>query len=44
MGLGRKIFVQRVLRHKHGLPRETVDAPTLEVFRATLDGILGSMT
>jgi len=25
------------------LPREVVDAPSLEVFKATLDGALGSL-
>ena len=33
-----------VVRHWHRLPRETVDAPSLEVFKARLDGALGSLS
>jgi len=31
-----------VVRHRHRLPREAVDAPSLEVFKARLDEFLGS--
>ena len=31
------------VRHWHRLPREAVDAPSLEVFKARLDGTLGSL-
>jgi len=34
----RKFFTTRVVRHLHRLPREAVAAPSLEVFRARLDG------
>jgi len=37
-----KFFTQRVVGHWHRLPREAVNAPSLEVFEARLDGALGS--
>ena len=39
----KKFFTQRVVRHWHRLPREAVDAPSLEVFKARLDGVLSSL-
>ncbi|KAK4826210.1 hypothetical protein QYF61_006154 [Mycteria americana] len=33
----------RVVRHCNRLPREVVDAPSLEVFKATLDGALSNV-
>ncbi|KFP88736.1 hypothetical protein N310_04940, partial [Acanthisitta chloris] len=33
----------RVVRHRHRLPREEVDAPTLAVFKARLDGTLRNL-
>jgi len=33
----------RVVRHWHRLPRETVDAPSLEVLKIRLDGALSSL-
>ena len=33
-----KIFPVRVVRHWHMLPREAVAAPSLELFKARLDG------
>ena len=37
-------FTMRVVRCWHRLPREAVDAPSiLEVFKARLDGALGSL-
>jgi len=38
----KKFFTQRAVRHCHRLPRETVDSPFLVVFKARLDGALGS--
>ena len=32
-----------MVRHWHSLPREAVDAPSLEVFKARLDGALGNL-
>ncbi|GAB0203109.1 hypothetical protein GRJ2_002776500 [Grus japonensis] len=39
----KKFFPVRVVRHWHRLPREAVDAPSLEVFKARLDGALGNL-
>ena len=39
----RKFFTRRVVRFWNGLPREAVDAPSLEVFKARLDGALGNL-
>ena len=35
--------MQRVVTHWNRLPKEAVDAPSLEVFKATLDVALGSL-
>ncbi|KFV43042.1 hypothetical protein N341_04744, partial [Tyto alba] len=36
----KKIFMMRVVRHWHKLPGEAVAAPSLEVFKARLEGAL----
>ena len=38
-----KFFTERVVRCWHRLPGDVVDAPSLEVFKARLDGTLGSL-
>ncbi|KFV12459.1 hypothetical protein N340_06516, partial [Tauraco erythrolophus] len=39
----KKLFTQRVVRYWNRLPREAVDAPSLEVFKARLDEALGNL-
>ncbi|KFO08906.1 hypothetical protein N312_01489, partial [Balearica regulorum gibbericeps] len=39
----KKFLTVRVVRHWNRLPREAVDAPSLEVFKARLDGALGNL-
>ena len=38
-----KFFTRRVVRPWNRLPREVVDAPSLEVFKTRLDGALGNL-
>jgi len=37
------VFTQRVVTHWHRLPKEVVDGPSLEAFKARLDVALGSL-
>jgi len=39
----RKLFPQRVVMHWNRLPKEAVDAPSLEALKARLDVALGSL-
>ncbi|KFQ32837.1 hypothetical protein N332_05291, partial [Mesitornis unicolor] len=39
----KKFFTVRVVRHWNRLPREVVDAPSLQVFKARLDRALGNL-
>ena len=39
---GKKFFTQRVVTHWNSLPKEAVDAPSLQAFKAGLDVALGS--
>ncbi|KFW73217.1 hypothetical protein AS28_06556, partial [Pygoscelis adeliae] len=39
----KELFTLRVVRHWNRLPREVVDAPSLEVFKARLDGALSNL-
>jgi len=38
----KKFFILRVLRHRNMLPRAAVAAPSLETFKARLDGALSN--
>jgi len=38
--MSKKCFPMRVVRHCNRLPREVVDAPSLEAFKARLGGAL----
>ena len=38
-----KFFTERMVRCWNRLPREAVDAPSLEVFKTRLDGTLGNL-
>jgi len=38
-----KFFTMRVVKHWNRLPREAVDAPSLEEFKARLDGALSNL-
>jgi len=38
-----KFYTTRVVRHWHRLPREAVAAPSLEVFKASLDVALSNL-
>jgi len=39
----RKSFTIRVVGHWHSLPREAVDAPSLETFKVRLDSTLSNL-
>jgi len=39
----KKFFMTRVVKHSNRLPREVVEAPTLETFKARLDGVLSNV-
>ena len=43
LDIRRKFFTQRVVTHWHRLPKEAVDAPSLEAFKARLDVALVSL-
>ncbi|KFP15556.1 hypothetical protein Z169_02599, partial [Egretta garzetta] len=39
----KKFLTMRVVKHWNRLPREVVEAPSLETFKARLDGALSSL-
>ncbi|KFR01048.1 hypothetical protein Y956_01783, partial [Nipponia nippon] len=43
LDIRKKFFTVRVVKHWHRLPREVVDAPSLAVFKARLDGALSNL-
>ncbi|KFM03769.1 hypothetical protein AS27_13173, partial [Aptenodytes forsteri] len=43
LDIRKKFFTLRVVKHWHRLPREVVDAPSLETFKARLDGALSNL-
>ncbi|KFV99032.1 hypothetical protein N326_01605, partial [Eurypyga helias] len=43
LDIGKKFFTERVVKHWNRLPREAVEAPSLEVFKARLDEALSNL-
>ncbi|KGL99368.1 hypothetical protein N301_04328, partial [Charadrius vociferus] len=43
LNIRKKCFTLRAVRHWNRLPREAVEAPSLEVFKARLDVALGNL-
>ena len=39
----KKFFTMRVVKPRHRLPREVVEVPSLETFKARLDGALSNL-
>ena len=43
LDIKKKFFTIRVVKHWNRLPREVVEAPSLETFKARFDGTLSSL-
>ncbi|KFV97085.1 hypothetical protein N327_08691, partial [Fulmarus glacialis] len=43
LDIRKKFFTTRVVKHWNRLPREVVDAPSLETFKVRLDGALSNL-
>jgi len=43
LDIRKKFFMIRMVKHWHRLPREVVEAPSLETFKARLDGALSNL-
>ncbi|KFW07818.1 hypothetical protein N326_12873, partial [Eurypyga helias] len=43
LDIRKKVFTVRVVKHRKRLPREAVEAPSLEVFKARLDEALSNL-
>ena len=43
LDIRKQLFAVRVVRHWNRLPREAVDAPTMEGFRARLDRVVNNL-
>ena len=43
LDIRKKVCTMRVVKHWHRLPREVVDAPSLETFKVRLDGALSNL-
>ncbi|KFP11819.1 hypothetical protein Z169_11865, partial [Egretta garzetta] len=43
LDIRKKFFTTQVVKHWNRLPREVVEAPSLETFKARLDGALSNL-